>query len=73
MFARNRQKHAEETANKHQRNVQETHLTTSRTIRAKVASFAKEESESESVSERKRERESTALGNLKMHSGVGAT
>ena len=40
MFARNRQKHAEETANKHQRNVQETHLTTSRTIRAKVASFA---------------------------------
>ena len=41
MFARNRQKHAEETANKHQRNVQETHLTTSRTIRAKVASFAK--------------------------------
>ena len=41
MFARNTQKHAEETGNKHQRNVQETHLTTSRTIRAKVASFAK--------------------------------
>ena len=38
-----------------------------------VARQEKADSESESVSERKWERESTALGNLKMHSGVGAT
>ena len=57
MFARNRQKHAEETANKHQRNVQETHLTTSRTIRAKVASFALCKAIANVAPERERERD----------------